>query len=407
MPDPPRDGVPSRLADLFEDVLPEDSSESRGPESRGREPFGPDPDAETSFAGLVDDEDAPQREGLPSGYRMRHDAQFVRRLSEDESTPRLKWLEIESVAAPEGTEQASSPIALEQLIDSIRDHGVLQPILVRPSHDRFALIDGRARLAAARQAGLRHVPCLVFEVGEDRARELAQECRVQQSMRPGGSVERAATSHQEIAASLQTVLSCVEAIHANPGRLLGRAGLDIITAETKRALWFVEAQDAMASSSVTPLPVDAASLLEREIENLEPEAKLLGVFLRSEIRDRTLTTWADETLLRVALAGMLRTAMGLLGEGPGSGLSVRFGRWGDHRLQIEVAQTPGPFTQLEGAWALESLATRSEGQPTIALALRMARRIAELHEGAIDLLEGERGGFSLRLSLPAAVLEES
>eukprot|EP00913_Durusdinium_trenchii_P008997 g8463.t1 len=58
--------------------------------------------------------------------------------------------------------------SLAELAGSIRQHGVLQSLLVRPSNGRFQLIAGERRLRAAQQAGLETVPCRVMEV-EDRA----------------------------------------------------------------------------------------------------------------------------------------------------------------------------------------------------------------------------------------------
>jgi len=61
-----------------------------------------------------------------------------------------------------------APESLNELVESIRQHGVLQPLLVRPSGAQYQLIAGERRLLAARQAGLETVPCRVLEL-EDRA----------------------------------------------------------------------------------------------------------------------------------------------------------------------------------------------------------------------------------------------
>ena len=60
------------------------------------------------------------------------------------------------------------PESLNELVESIRQHGVLQPLLVRPSGAQYQLIAGERRWLAARQAGLDTVPCRVLEL-EDRA----------------------------------------------------------------------------------------------------------------------------------------------------------------------------------------------------------------------------------------------
>ncbi len=59
--------------------------------------------------------------------------------------------------------------ALEELASSIHSQGIIQPIVVRPVGDGFyEIIAGERRWRAARQAGLKMVPCLVKEV-QDRA----------------------------------------------------------------------------------------------------------------------------------------------------------------------------------------------------------------------------------------------
>jgi len=60
------------------------------------------------------------------------------------------------------------PASLAELADSIREQGVMQPILVRPVDDgRFEIIAGERRWRAAQQAGLREVPALVKRIPEE------------------------------------------------------------------------------------------------------------------------------------------------------------------------------------------------------------------------------------------------
>ncbi|MFH0953391.1 MAG: ParB/RepB/Spo0J family partition protein [Verrucomicrobiota bacterium] len=63
--------------------------------------------------------------------------------------------------------------ALEDLAHSIREHGVLQPLLVRKVEDRYELIAGERRLRAAQSAELKQVPVIVMEVTDREALELA------------------------------------------------------------------------------------------------------------------------------------------------------------------------------------------------------------------------------------------
>ena len=60
-----------------------------------------------------------------------------------------------------------------ELAESIRAKGVLQPLLVRREGEGYALVDGERRWRAAQRAGLRELPCIIRDVSEPEAFELA------------------------------------------------------------------------------------------------------------------------------------------------------------------------------------------------------------------------------------------
>jgi ParB/RepB/Spo0J family partition protein len=64
--------------------------------------------------------------------------------------------------------------ALDELAASIREHGVLQPILVRPlGPNTYQIVAGERRWRASRQAGLETIPALIEEIDDDTALEIA------------------------------------------------------------------------------------------------------------------------------------------------------------------------------------------------------------------------------------------
>lgn len=64
--------------------------------------------------------------------------------------------------------------ALSELADSIREHGLIQPLLVRPLSDgSYQIVAGERRWRASRLAGLEKVPVVVKELGDNETMELA------------------------------------------------------------------------------------------------------------------------------------------------------------------------------------------------------------------------------------------
>ncbi|MGZ6266149.1 MAG: ParB/RepB/Spo0J family partition protein [Candidatus Limnocylindrales bacterium] len=69
---------------------------------------------------------------------------------------------------------AMDKAGLDDLTASVREHGVLQPILVRPEvGNRYQLIAGERRLRAARAVGLAAIPALIEEIDDETALEIA------------------------------------------------------------------------------------------------------------------------------------------------------------------------------------------------------------------------------------------
>ena len=62
---------------------------------------------------------------------------------------------------------------LEELAASIREKGIIQPLVVRKKGDHFELIAGERRWRASQRAGLREVPVVIQDVSDDTAVELA------------------------------------------------------------------------------------------------------------------------------------------------------------------------------------------------------------------------------------------
>ena len=75
---------------------------------------------------------------------------------------------------PQQPRLAFNQETLDELTASIREHGVLQPILVRPiGQNRYQLVAGERRWRASKQAGLETIPALIEEIDDDTALEIS------------------------------------------------------------------------------------------------------------------------------------------------------------------------------------------------------------------------------------------
>ncbi len=75
---------------------------------------------------------------------------------------------------PQQPRLAFNQETLDELTASIREHGVLQPILVRPiGQNRYQLVAGERRWRASKQAGLETIPALIEDIDDDTALEIS------------------------------------------------------------------------------------------------------------------------------------------------------------------------------------------------------------------------------------------
>nr|WP_051909190.1 ParB/RepB/Spo0J family partition protein [Thermus scotoductus] len=97
---------------------------------------------------------------------------YLKGLVEEAKSPATSFLPLDLlVPSPQPRKRFEN---LEALAESIREKGVLQPLLVRPLGDgRYAIVAGERRYRAARMAGLSEVPVRVVELSEKEARLFA------------------------------------------------------------------------------------------------------------------------------------------------------------------------------------------------------------------------------------------
>jgi ParB family chromosome partitioning protein len=123
------------------------------------------------------DEKGPRRQALGRGLNaLLTSTKPVPTVVEPEPFPqdRIRRIPLDRIDPnPDQPRQVFRDEALEELAQSLRVDGLIQPIVVRPHAERFQIIVGERRWRAARIAGIGEIPCIVQEFERDRALEIA------------------------------------------------------------------------------------------------------------------------------------------------------------------------------------------------------------------------------------------
>jgi ParB family chromosome partitioning protein len=109
---------------------------------------------------------------LPETIAMRHDEHYVEALAASAGTPIGRLIAIEQID-PNPNQPRQVMGDLSELIASIAEKGILEPLVVRQVGDRFQIVAGERRYQASVQAGLRELPVVIRDVDETEMLELA------------------------------------------------------------------------------------------------------------------------------------------------------------------------------------------------------------------------------------------
>ena len=171
-----------------------------------------------------------------------------------------------------------SPQRLDELAQSIQHNGIIQPLVVRRSGERFQIIAGERRWRAAQSAGLHRVPCIVKEVAEENVLELSLI----------ENIQREELNSIEEARAYEKLLEKPDLTHEELGRRVGK-DRSTITNALRLLKLPIEVQKLVEENKLSA--GHARSLLSIDSENRQ-------TLLAREITTRNLSVRETEQLVK-------------------------------------------------------------------------------------------------------------
>jgi len=205
-----------------------------------------------------------KKAGLPVTLKMRHDAHYIEQLTSYSGAAVGRMIRVDEIRPnPEQPRKALGD--LRELTESVREKGVLEPLLVRfiASEGCFYIISGERRYHAARAAGLREVPCIEKTVDDAETLEIALIENIQR---------KDLTAFEE-ADGLQRLASQFEYTHEDMAKKIGRARSSVT-----ETLSLLNIPEALRKKSVESGVTSKSLLLQ--IARQPTEKKMIEMFQR-------------------------------------------------------------------------------------------------------------------------------
>ena len=343
----------------------------------------------------------PFREGLPIGFRMRADAHYVESLEALTPAVTVQHIAVQAIDTIDGAVVEAPP----HLVASIKRYGVLEPLIVQRNNGAYRTITGQKRLAAARAAGVRDVPCLVHHVNDERARLLRDALSVQRNdaaLAPAAQAELLQASDAGVSQVLDALTSCASLASAPTPGLTRAVAADLVRAEVWRTRCLFEAtrvvRYGVTSSGEMVFPRE---LLQKVLDAIEIERGLRGVTLETSIAVGDARVGrADRDLLFYGLSALLFALVGML-EGRSGATILLVANVSNGRLVISVTQRARAIADSLVATVVES------GDPHVmeaVLAVAALRRIVDAFSGWV-FVHKEGAGARVSIELPLEVAQ--
>ena len=340
------------------------------------------------------------REGLPPSFKMRADKHYVEQLDRPSTDLLIRVLPIASIDI--GARRIEAIPALTQ---SVKRHGVLQPLLVTQENGITRLIDGGRRLQAAIDAGLRDVPCLLRKAEDLDDAVLSQEANMLRSHTEAAPPAVARPGLLDVADEGVRVIRSIEAasqLLSTPG-LPHRMAIDLIRAQTWRAVTLLEAAAVLQHGVTGAYATSSARRVIATVANrAEHECRLagLGLHVEHEIPE-SLVVAGEQDVLHTALSGLVLASTALAEGRPRVKLALTACVDPNREVTLSVSTSGVPPPPLWESRAFDATWTDRPGGNAVLVWLQAARAIIEGYGGRVKGVASAQGA-TLRVTMPVA-----
>ncbi len=319
--------------------------------------------------------ETPAREGLPRHYRMRADRHYVDQLLDAPSAGQpIRMIPVSAFHA----QSVESTPALRPLIESIRLHGIVHPLIVRRRESQYLVIAGRKRLVAAQILQMPAVPCLVQDVSDSDAMALsaADNVRVGASASAADEASSPAVEHT-IAEHLANISKCADMCGVGGG--LQRQTMDLLKAHAWRASRLIDARTLIVGGRCAPARERSiASILDEVIDGFATECRLSGVTIRAEIREPLSSAGLHDKQVAAGVSGAVFALLPLLENAVRPSIVIKASNANSHEVVIELLQNSNPVTSQA---ADDFFAIRQPLDDIARIGALAAKALAEAHDG--------------------------
>lgn len=291
-------------------------------------------------------EKQPEREGLPSGYRMRADAHYV---------------------------------------ESLTSRRADRPHVDTPRADSGARPEPASRLEGSSRADAR------------RADVIDRDAAAEPRQRRGDRVLA------QLSEDIATIQSAAAMLAGESSLVARRVSVDLIRSHAWRASWLFRAHQILEGqhrAHVRPRPIGA--LLTQIRDGLAAECRLTGSIIAVQCSDWNATIDVDEEGLVAGISGAVVALLGLSNSGEGMAIKVTATVSDGELRVVEVTQDAVHVGAALGSRFLDAAWTDRPGGWTAGLGATVAKSVAHLAGGETAFLAGDKRGSTVRFTFKPA-----